>query len=286
MALREFQGLVDRAGGRERLLLVGEVREGERAAAAPRALLETFARDLFGDPPPAAGKEEEAEEAPAEGVPGGRRVHRVRGGGGGGVRAGAGWAPPGCPLLFVLVRAASLPERRRLREILRDVRGQLGAPRPAVVGVAVLPGEEEDRDGEAARAQLEALLRRVFGARRPSETLQAATYRPLGGGDGDHPRSEPGPPAAAAEEVRQAACRALRAALQLRADEVATEKQRLPFFLQCLPWVRPRQQSDGPLDTAADELREDTLQDADEGMALTNLTPNGKCEEMHGKAGS
>ena len=39
-------------------------------------------------------------------------------------------------------------------------------------------------------------------------------------------------------------------------DEVTTEKQRLPFFLQCLPWVRPRQQSDGPLDTATDELRE------------------------------
>ncbi|XP_028587763.2 uncharacterized protein C2orf72 homolog [Podarcis muralis] len=264
--LREFQALVDRAGGRARLLLVGEAREGE---PAPRALLETFARDLFAEPEPEPRKEPEAQPDPPAG---GARKVRVRLGGRGSA------ARSSCALLFVLFRQASLAplppprarrERLRLREILRDVRGRLpSAARPGVVGVVVLGGGE----AEGARLQLDALLRQVFRRRRPAEqdTLQAASYSP-GAGQG-------------AAEARAAACRALRAALKLRADGAEAKKQRIPAFLQCIPWARRSRRKEGRSDAAPSSSSEDALQDPEEGVSLTNMEPNGNCEEACGVA--
>nr|XP_028587763.1 uncharacterized protein C2orf72 homolog [Podarcis muralis] len=264
--LREFQALVDRAGGRARLLLVGEAREGE---PAPRALLETFARDLFAEPEPEPRKEPEAQPDPPAG---GARKVRVRLGGRGSA------ARSSCALLFVLFRQASLAplsplrarrERLRLREILRDVRGRLSsAARPGVVGVVVLGGGE----AEGARLQLDALLRQVFRRRRPAEhdTLQAASYSP-GAGQG-------------AAEARAAACRALRAALKLRADVAEAKKQRIPAFLQCIPWSRRSRRKEGRSDAASSSSSEDALQDPEEGVSLTNMEPNGNCEEACGVA--
>ncbi|CAI5776095.1 Hypothetical predicted protein [Podarcis lilfordi] len=178
--LREFQALVDRAGGRARLLLVGEAREGE---PAPRALLETFARDLFAEPEPEPRKEPEAQPDPPAG----------------------------------------------------------GA-------------------------------RKVFRRRRPAEldTLQAAPYSP-GAGQG-------------AAEARAAACRALRAALKLRADGAEAKKQRIPAFLQCIPWARRSRRKEGRSDAAPSSSSEDALQDPEEGVSLTNMEPNGNCEEACGVA--
>ncbi|XP_061493535.1 uncharacterized protein C2orf72 homolog isoform X3 [Rhineura floridana] len=289
-ALRLFQSLVERAGGRQRLLLVGEAREGE---APPRALLETFARDLFAEPE--LGREREQEQPVAR---------RVRVCVGGGCRVGSGSGRPwlACPLLFVLFWASSLVqprwrrERLRLREILRDVRSHLSSGRrfrgpaapapvtwPAVVGVVVMPppGEplpachaaEPAAQAEAdARLQLEALLAQVFRERRPAaqETLQAAAYSP-GGAPG-------------ANEVRVAACRALKAALKLRADGAEAKEQRPPAFLQCLPWGRRSRRKNGHLGTDANNLNEDGLQDPEEGVALTNVAPNGNCQETCGGA--
>ncbi|KAF7236971.1 hypothetical protein EYD10_16312, partial [Varanus komodoensis] len=119
--------------------------------------------------------------------------------------------------------------------------------------------------------RLEALLRRVFRARRPGhlDTLQAAIYRPGGAGG--------------AAEVRGAACRALRAALKLRADEAETKKKRLPGFLRCLWWGRRRQRK-GRLGAAAKKHQEGVLRELNEGVALTNVTPNGNCEDGGGRA--
>ncbi|KAM6443960.1 uncharacterized protein C2orf72 homolog [Liasis olivaceus] len=257
-ALRDFQGLVERAGGRQHLLLVGEARAGE---------LEAFARDLFAEP----AKDEPPADQLQEAVAPARRA-RVRGG-------GRPWR--GCPLLFALFRASSLGqprwprERRRLREILRDVRSQLpSGPPAAVVGVVVLPAapapaSASERGGEEeARLRLEALLRRVFRERRHPrpglpDTLQAAAYRP-----GD-------PQAAAA--AREAASRALRAALKLRADGAESSKQKLPAFLWCVPWGRREEH----FHTDAN-LNEDALQDLEEAIALTSIAPNGNCEEASG----
>ncbi|XP_034989711.1 uncharacterized protein C2orf72 homolog [Zootoca vivipara] len=273
--LREFQALVDRAGGRGRLLLVGEAREGD---PAPRALLETFARDLFAEPEPR--KEQEAEAAaraqPDPDPPGGARRVRVRVGG----RGSAARSCPPCALLFVLFREASLAplpppharrERLRLREILCDVRSQLpSAALPGVVGVVVLGSGGPPGEGEGARLQLDALLRQVFRRRRPAEhdTLQAAPYSP-GAGQG-------------AAEARAAACRALRAALKLRAEGAEAKKQRIPAFLQCIPWARRSRRKEGHPDAAPSNFSEDALQDPEEGVSLTNMEPNGNCEEACG----
>lgn len=147
--LLELRALVERAGGRQVVLLVAEVVEGAPVAAT----LATFACDLLGD---------EASPGPVPGsgcrsrrrADGGRRVLRAR-------------------LLLVLCRggaARSRGARARLREVVRDVRGRLPpAPPPAVVGV-LLPGG----DGEDA-AMLDAVLRRHFPA---PGTVQAARYSP------------------------------------------------------------------------------------------------------------
>ncbi|KAJ6655498.1 hypothetical protein lerEdw1_005076 [Lerista edwardsae] len=281
-ALREFRGLVERVGGRQRLLLVGEgARDGEPPQPA-RALLETFARDLFAeggkDGSGGAAREEEEEARPAG-------ARRVRVGSGGGERR---WRS--CPLLFVLFRASSLQgrrERRCLREILRDVRGHLpsrraAGPPPVLVGVVVLaasaaepspahcaPARDEALQDDARRL-LEALLHQVFPERRRQEerrpglqdTLQAAAYVPGG--------------ARGAAEVRAAACRALRAALKLQADRADVKEMQLPAFLQCIPWGRRSPKRKGHLGKAANNSTEDCLQVAEEGVALTNMTLNGE----------
>ncbi|XP_048369000.1 uncharacterized protein C2orf72 homolog [Sphaerodactylus townsendi] len=256
-----LEALVERAGGRQRLLLVAERRAGEPPA---RALLESFARDLFGEEEPAAA-------AAAAGGEAGK-------GRGAGRRAGRGW--PWCPLAFVLVRPGWLGRRRALGELVRDVRGQL-APSAGLVGVLLpppLPPEAEEgapeAEREAARLRLEGLLRRACAPRRPGEheALQAAHY-------------SPGSPQGAAP-VRAAALRALRAALQLRADDLETEKRRLPTFLRCFPWGGSSQKTAGCLDKPADTSRDDGLQEMEEGVALTNLVPNGNCEEICGGAGT
>ncbi|KAM9127086.1 uncharacterized protein C2orf72 homolog isoform 2-T2 [Pangshura tecta] len=223
-ALREFQALVELAGGKPEVLLVGEVLE----AGETRALLGAFAQELFGERPgPAAG-------GGAAPPPPQVRVCLGPGGAGREIRS---------RLLFLLCRAGSLQPRRaraRLREIARDLRSRLPrAPPAALVGVIVQPGPGE----EAAAALLEALLCEVFQGQRPGRqgTVQAAAYSP---GRPEGPR-----------EVRRAACRALRAALQHRAGGEEREKRRFPSLLRCVPWGR-RSQRRGRSANAANSLHE------------------------------
>ncbi|KAM6063588.1 uncharacterized protein C2orf72 homolog [Theristicus caerulescens] len=220
----------------------------EVAEGAPAATtLAAFARDLLG------------EEAPPGPGPGpGCRSRR---------RAGGGRRALGARLLLVLCRGGAARDRgarARLREVVRDVRGRLPpAPPPAVVGV-LLPGG----DGEDA-AVLEATLRRHFPA---PGTVQGARY-------------SPGSPAAL-RDCRAAACRALRAALQHPAEDGKdTERWRLPYFLRCISWSR-RSWRKGHEAKAANNVHEDDLQDPQEEVALTTLSPNGNCEEAAGGTGT
>ncbi|XP_061862140.1 uncharacterized protein C2orf72 homolog [Colius striatus] len=230
--LQELRALVERAGGRQAVLLVAEVAEGAPAAAT----LTAFARDLLGDEPPGP-------------LPGCRSPRR----------AVCGRRALGARLLLVLCRAGAARgggARARLREVVRDVRGRLPrAPPPAVVGV-LLPGG----DGEDA-AVLDVTLRRHFPV---PGTVQAARY-------------SPGSPAAL-RDCRDAACRALRAALQHPADEGKTrESWRFPSFLHCISWNR-RSQRKSPEAKAANNVHEDDLQNPEEEVALTSLSPNGNYE--------
>ncbi|XP_027541700.1 uncharacterized protein C2orf72 homolog [Neopelma chrysocephalum] len=145
--------------------------------------------------------------------------------------------------------------------VVRDVRGRLpAAPPPAVVGV-LLPGG----DGEDA-AVLDAALRRHFPA---PGTVHAARY-------------SPGCPG----ECRAAACRALRAALQHPAEEGKDrERWRLPSFLRCISWKQRNWRKDHKA-KAANNIHEDGLQDPEEEVALTSLSPNGNCEEAAGGTGT
>ncbi|XP_030431493.1 uncharacterized protein C2orf72 homolog [Gopherus evgoodei] len=171
------------------------------------------------------------------------------------------------PLIFLLCRAGSLQPRRaraRLREIARDLRSRLPrGPPPALVGVIVQPGPGEEA---AAAALLETLLCEVFQGQRAGrqDTVQAAAYSP-GRPDGTL-------------EVRRAACRALRAALQHRAGGEEREKRRFPSLLRCVPWGR-RSRRRGRSANAANNLHEGGLQDSKEGVALTGMSLNGNCEE-------
>ncbi|KAH1165508.1 hypothetical protein KIL84_023067 [Mauremys mutica] len=265
-ALQEFQALLELVGGKPEVLLVGEVLE----AGETRALLGAFAQELFGERPggPAGG--------------GGERPGGPAGGGGGrpGGPAGGGGAPPPqvrvclgrggagreirSPLIFLLCRAGSLQPRRaraRLREIARDLRSRLPrGPPAALVGVIVQPGPSEEA---AAALLLETLLREVFQGQR-QDTVQAAAYSP-GRPDGTR-------------EVRRAACRALRAALQHRAGGEEREKRRFPSLLRCVPWGR-RSRRRSRSANAANNLHEGGLQDPEEGVALTGMSLNGNCEE-------
>ncbi|XP_029766982.1 uncharacterized protein C2orf72 homolog [Terrapene carolina triunguis] len=228
-ALQEFQALVELVGGKPEVLLVGEVLEGGET----RALLGAFAQELFGEQPgdPQPG-------GPAGG--GGKPPPQVRvclgpGGAGREIRS---------PLIFLLCRAGSLQPRRaraRLREIARDLRSRLPrGPPAALVGVIVQPGPGEEA---AAAALLETLLGEVFQEHRAGlqDTVQAAAYSP-GRLDGTL-------------EVRRAACRALRAALQHRAGGEEREKRRFPSLLRCVPWGR-RSRRRGRSANAANNLHE------------------------------
>ncbi|XP_030349357.1 uncharacterized protein C2orf72 homolog [Strigops habroptila] len=195
------------------------------------------------------------EEAPPG--PGCRSRRRVVGG-----RRGLG-----ARLLLVLCRggaARGRGARVRLREVVRDVRGRLPpAPPPAVVGVLLPGGDTEDA------AVLDATLRRHFPA---PGTVQAARY-------------SPGSPAAL-RDCRAAACRALRAALQHPAEEVKDrERWRLPSFLRCISWSRRSWRKDHKA-KAANSIHEDDLQDPEEEVALTSLSPNGNYEEAAGDTGT
>ncbi|KAM5269125.1 uncharacterized protein C2orf72-like isoform 2-T2 [Hipposideros larvatus] len=178
-----FQTLVEAAGGRGQVLLVGELWEREQS----RALLRDFARAVF--PPEQAASKLGDAAAKAEGPE----------------APGLQWAPRTAraraihsPLVFVLCRALSLASRqprRRLREMLRDVRDRRPAG-GALVGVLVAEAGPEDAVAPGLRL-LEALLRTVFG-RQAGGPVQAAAYCP------GHPASS--------LAVQAAACRALQAA--------------------------------------------------------------------------
>lgn len=202
-----FQALVEAAGGRGQVLLVGELWEREQS----RALLRDFSRAVFPpepEPEPASGKsakpgkpghDPEAESAATAAAigphraPGAKAARSIR-----------------SPLVFVLCRSSSLAARdprRLLREMLRDVRGR----RPegaALVGVLVADAGAEDAVVSGLQL-LETLLRSVFG-RQVGGPVQAAAFRP-------------GSPASSLE-VQEAACRALQAAGPGRPGEAARDR--------------------------------------------------------------
>ncbi|XP_071608526.1 uncharacterized protein C2orf72 homolog [Heliangelus exortis] len=245
--LQELRALVERAGGRRAVLLVAEVVEGAPVAAT----LAAFGRDLLGDEtPPVPG--------PVLVSDSGCRSQR---------RASHGQRALAARLVLVLCGGGAARGRRaraRLREVVRDVRGRLPpAPPPAVVGV-LLPGG----DGEDA-AVLDAALKRHFP--EPG-TVQAARYCP-------------GSPSAL-QHCRAAASRALRAALQLPPEEGKDrERWRLPSFLHCISWSQ-RSWRKGHEAKSANNAHEDDLQDTEEEVALTNLSPNGNCEAAAGGTGT
>ncbi|XP_055472459.1 uncharacterized protein C2orf72 homolog [Psammomys obesus] len=227
-----FQALVEAAGGRGQVLLVGELWEREQS----RALLRDFAGAVF-PPEPAPGRSGCAEaegEAPA--------AIRAR-------------------LVFVLCRAGSLAAReprRRLREMLRDVRGRRreGA---ALVGVLVTDAGAEDAAAPGLRL-LEALLRAVFG-RQVGGPVQAAAF-------------SPGCPASSLA-VQEAACRALHAAGPGRPVEGAWERSGLLTCFSWGPWSQRKSRDvTSPRGPAQEHLRV-----SDEKLALTAIFPNGDCEE-------
>ncbi|XP_023498305.2 uncharacterized protein C2orf72 isoform X1 [Equus caballus] len=244
-----FQALVEAAGGRGQVLLVGELWEREQS----RAQLRDFARALF----PAE---------PAAGQPGGAAAERA------GPRAPGARRAPGTaetrairsPLVFVLCRAASLAAReprRRLREMLRDVRGRRRAG-AALVGVLVAEAGPEDAVAPGLRL-LEALLRAVFG-RQAGGPVQAAVYCP-------------GRPASCLA-VQAAACRALQAVGPARPAEGAWERPGLLALLACFslgPWSRGKD----PDAISPSGPAQDNFRDPEEEMALTAIFPNGDCED-------
>ncbi|XP_032211031.1 uncharacterized protein C2orf72 homolog isoform X1 [Mustela erminea] len=243
-----FQALVEAAGGRGQVLLVGELWEREQS----RALLRDFARAVF-PPEQAAGKPGSAGAGtPGAGPP------------------GAQWAPGTAgarairsPLVFVLCRASSLTAReprRRLREMLRDVRGRRRAG-AALVGVLVAEAGPEDTVAPGLRL-LEALLRTVFG-RQAGGPVQAAAYCP------GHPASS--------VAVQAAACRALQAAGSSR-PAGPWERPGLPALLACFSWG-PWSRGKDPDATSPSDPAQDHLQDTEEELALTTICPNGDCED-------
>ncbi|XP_022349991.1 uncharacterized protein C2orf72 homolog [Enhydra lutris kenyoni] len=244
-----FQALVEAAGGRGQVLLVGELWEREQS----RALLRDFARAVF-PPEQAAGKPGSA----GAGTPGVGAPESQRAPGTAGARAIRS------PLVFVLCRASSLTAReprRRLREMLRDVRGRRRAG-TALVGVLVAEAGPEDTVAPGLRL-LEALLRTVFG-RQAGGPVQAAAYCP------GHPASS--------VAVQAAACRALQAAGSSRPVSGPWERPSLPALLACFSWG-PWSRGKDPDATSPSDPAQDHLQDTEEELALTAICPNGDCED-------
>uniref|UniRef100_A0A8D2CWH0 Chromosome 2 open reading frame 72 n=1 Tax=Sciurus vulgaris TaxID=55149 RepID=A0A8D2CWH0_SCIVU len=244
-----FQALVEAAGGRGQVLLVGELWEREQS----RALLRDFARAVF-PPEPAARKPGCA--APEGAGPGAAC---------GAQRAGTAAARAiRSPLVFVLCRASSLAAReprRRLREMLRDVRGRRRAG-AALVGVLVAEAGPEDAVAPGLRL-LEALLRTVFG-RQAGGPVQAAAYCP----------SRP----ASSLAVQAAACRALQAAGPGRPAEGSWERPGLPGLLACFSWGSWSQRKDQDA-TSSRGPPQENFQNSEEELALTAIFPNGDCED-------
>uniref|UniRef100_H0Y1V0 Chromosome 2 open reading frame 72 n=1 Tax=Otolemur garnettii TaxID=30611 RepID=H0Y1V0_OTOGA len=245
-----FQALVEAAGGRGQVLLVGELWEREQS----RALLRDFARAVFPPEPAAAKPGGAATEGAGPGAA--RWAQRAPGAAARAIRS---------PLVFVLCRESSLAAReprRRLREMLRDVRGRRRAG-GALVGVLVAEAGPEDAVALGLRL-LEALLRTVFG-RQAGGPVQAAAYCP-------------GYPASSLA-VQAAACRALQAAGPRRPGEIAREGPGLPGLLACFSWGPWSRRKDR--DVAVSSLpAQDNSQEPEEELALTAVFPNGDCEDL------
>ncbi|XP_053316758.1 uncharacterized protein C2orf72 homolog [Spea bombifrons] len=245
---RQFQEVLERCGGADKVLLVGEMWQRVES----RALLEGFLRTLF-------PKEQEDGAphcvVPQEKEPGVAAAQRSR---------------RFC-LVFFLCRAESLRLResqRRLKEILRDVKDRTPGG-GAVIGVIVQPdgagetAEEEEGTPEEQKlggpagclaslshdvSLLLALLGSVFtpGRGRWPEVRAAALLQ----GQEESRR-----------EVQRLACEALSAA----ADLQKTLKQKP--LLHCFPWCRRRTKKDHVLKVT---------ENPEEGTALTVLNyPNG-----------
>ncbi|XP_059559485.1 uncharacterized protein C2orf72 homolog isoform X1 [Myotis daubentonii] len=245
-----FEALVEAAGGRGQVLLVGELWEREQS----RALLRDFARAVFPPEPGARKPGEAVAEGAAPGTPGARWVP-------GTARARAIHSP----LVFVLCRASSLAAReprRRLREMLRDVRDRRVAG-AALVGVLVAEAGPEDAVAPMLRL-LEALLRTVFG-RQAGGPVQAAAYCP------GHPASS--------LAVQTAASRALQAAAPARPAEGAWERPGLPALLACFSWG-PWSRGKNPFATTSPSgPAQGNFREPEEELALTVILPNGDCED-------
>lgn len=245
-----FQALVEAAGGRGQVLLVGELWEREPS----RALLRDFAQAVF-PPEPATAK---------AGCPAAAAESAGSGEARGAPRAPAAARAIRSPLVFVLCRASSLAAReprRRLREMLRDVRGRRRAG-AALVGVLVAEAGPEDAAAPGLRL-LEALLRTVFG-RQTGGPVQVAAYCP-------------GRPASSLA-VQAAACRALQAAGPGR-PEGAVERPGLPGLLACFSWGPWSQRKDRDA-TSSRGPAQDHSRDCEEELALTAVSPIGACEDL------
>ncbi|XP_069829441.1 uncharacterized protein C2orf72 homolog [Dendropsophus ebraccatus] len=200
-----FRAVLERLGGPQQVLLVGELWE----RAESRALLENFLRELFpvellngGDIFKAKEPPKHKPDCKGEQKPGPGRTGRFR-------------------LLFFLCRPESLAlpaSHRQLREILRDIRKRL--PRGgAVVGVVMQPGEkvngqeaiteeESPACAQSAVSTLLSLLRSVFPLNNrdgPCCEVRAAALTP------GHEESR--------RDVQRAACEALTAAAAEHLDE-------------------------------------------------------------------
>lgn len=257
-----FQALVEAAGGRGQVLLVGELWEREQS----RELLRDFSRAVFPpepEPEPASGKSgkpgkpghyTEAESAATaanigpQRAPGAKAARSIR-----------------SPLVFGLCRSSSLAardQRRLLREMLRDVRSR----RPegaALVGVLVADAGAEDSVVSGLQL-LETLLRSVFG-RQVGGPVQAAAFRP-------------GSPASSLA-VQEAACRALQAAGPGRPAEGAWERPGLPGLLTCFSWGPRNQRKNQGYAISSQGPAQEHLQVSEEELALTAMCPNGDCED-------
>ncbi|KAM6178742.1 uncharacterized protein C2orf72 homolog [Rhynchocyon petersi] len=250
-----FRALVEAVGGRGQVLLVGELWEREPS----RAQLWDFARALFPPEPAKQGCARGAGPGVASGAPKAARpaARTIR-----------------SPLVFVLCRAASLAARgprRRLREMLRDVRSRRvsGA---ALVAVLVAEAGPEDAAAAAAAAPelrlLEALLRTVFG-QQAGGAVQAATYCP----------GRPG----SSQAVQSAACKALQAAGPGPPGEEAWERPSLPGLLACFSWG-PWRRRKGGADISTSDPALGISQNPEEELALTTIFPNGDSEDARRKA--
>lgn len=244
-----FQALVEAAGGPGQVLLVGELWEREQS----RALLRDFAGAVF--PPESAPGKPGCAEAENAGTAAATEPH--------GALGAKAERSIHSPLVFVLCRAGSLTSReprRRLREMLRDVRGRRreGA---ALVGVLVADAGAEDA-GVPGLQLLETLLRTVFG-RQVGGPVQAAAFRP-------------GCPASSLA-VQEAACRALQAAGPGR-PEGAWERPGCTGLLTCFSWG-PRRQRKNRGVTSSRGPAQEHLQFSEEELALTPVFPNGDCED-------